>query len=84
MTGSEPHVRYEQRALFTSVRVPNTVPGQALIFVIYSSQMLGDGKHALRASVTTTTILPNVLSKQLRPTKKCRGEISVNLKLFFL
>lgn len=26
---SEPHVHYEQRALFTSARVPNTVPGQA-------------------------------------------------------
>lgn len=58
---------YEQRALFTSVRVPNTVPGQTLIFIIYLSQMLGDGKHALRGSVTTITILPNLLSKQLRP-----------------
>lgn len=51
--------------------------------IIYLSQMLADGKHALRGSVTTIAILPSLLRKQLRPTKKHLGDISVNLKLFF-
>lgn len=40
-------MHHEQRALFTSARVPSAVPGQVLIFTTYLSEVL-EGKHALR------------------------------------
>ena len=80
---SKPHVRYEQRAHFTSVKSSQHCnrAGSYIhnLFITDARRW----KTSLRASITNITILPNLLSKQLRPIKKHLSETSVNLKLFF-